>query len=105
MMSGEPALLSSHGLNGISTKWELLMVPDEILDDLEFEEKIRALPDRELIEFNARQLFLLRKDYQSVQNRLKRLENRDRKFYGIIGATGTFVGAIIVSGIEYIRKN
>ena len=74
----------------------------EFLNDLEFEERLGGMGDRELQEFIARQTYGVCILARSNERRIHLLENRGNKFIGIVGAIGAFVGAIIIAVIQYI---
>ena len=67
-----------------------------VLNDLDFENTIKEMDDREL------QLFTARLAY-SNSIRLFNLENVTRKRLGLVGGIGVFVGGIIIGAIDYIR--
>lgn len=80
----------------------------EFLDDMEFERSIGKMSDRELSEFTARQVYDVKivvgnntNNIEKNTNRIYKLEKKDRKWFGIIGLAGSFVGALIVVLIEH----
>ena len=73
----------------------------EMLGDLEFEQRIGELSDRELQEFTARQIFEARKVGADHEERIAGLEGRSRKAFMFSGGAGTFVGGIIVGIIDF----
>ena len=79
------------------------MSNDNMLGDLEFEQRIGELSDRELSEFTARQIFECRKDIHSNTKRIRTLEGKSRKIFAITGATGTMIGGAIVALINYFK--
>jgi len=74
----------------------------EFLNDLEFEEHLSGMGDRELQEFIARQTYSVYTLARSNERRINILERRGNKFIGIVGAIGAFVGAIIIAVINYL---
>lgn len=76
----------------------------EMLNDLEFEQRIGELNDRDLSEFTARQIFEARKDIHSNTKRIKSLEGKNKKIFAITGATGTIIGGAIVAIIEHFKR-
>jgi len=67
-----------------------------VLNDLEFEEKIKGMCDRELQEFTARLSY-------SNAIRIFALEGQNKRRLGITGGIGVFIGGIIIGVIEYFR--
>ena len=80
----------------------------EMLNEMEFDRRIKELDDRGLAEFNARQIYDIRTGLQKVKNRVTTLESRDHKTFGIVGGVGgvlgTAVGAAITTIWEKIRS-
>lgn len=74
---------------------------NEYLADLEVEEKIQKMSDRELLEFNARQTYDLCGAVAKHEKRISSLEGRNRKQSGIIGSIGGVIGAAVVAVITY----
>lgn len=74
----------------------------EFLSDMELENRIKGMNDRELLEFNTRQTYHAHVLSASNERRIVVLEKRDKKFFGFIGSIGTFVGAVIVAFIEFL---
>ncbi len=68
-----------------------------VLNDLDFENTIKEMDDREL------QLFTARLAY-SNSIRLFNLENVTRKRLGLVGGIGVFVGGIIIGAIDYFSR-
>lgn len=67
-----------------------------VLDDLEFETRIKEMGDRELLEFTAK---------LSYSNAIKiySLQGQNKKRLGLTGGIGVFIGGIIIAVIEYFR--
>ena len=76
----------------------------EMLGDLEFEQRIGELSDRELQEFTARQVFEVRKVSANHEQRIAGLEGRSRKAFAFSGGAGTFVGGVIVGLINFFYR-
>ncbi len=74
---------------------------DNLLNDLEFEQRIGELNDRELSEFTARQVFESRKDIQSNTRRIKTLEKKSNKIIAITGSASSMIGGAIVALINH----
>ena len=69
--------------------------------ELEFERNISALPDRELLEFVARQNYETCIRCEKHNTRITALENESKKISGITGGiAGTFT-AVIIGVINY----
>ena len=73
----------------------------EFINDLQVEQRIKEMNDRELMEFTARQVYDVCSIAGNNTKRIVSLERRGNKIMGIIGGVGTFVGAIIVAVINY----
>jgi len=73
----------------------------QFLNDLELEERITGMSDRELMEFTARQTYDVCNLARNNEQRIELLEKRGNKFIAVVGAVGTFIGAIIIAIINY----
>ena len=73
----------------------------QFLNDLELEERIAGMSNRELSEFTARQTYGVSLKASSNERRIVALEKRGNRFIGIVGAIGTFIGAIVIATINY----
>lgn len=74
---------------------------DYILNDLELEEKMRNMNDRQLLEFNVRQSYATTILAHSNEKRIKGLENRSRKAFALSGGAGTIIGGAIIAVINH----
>ena len=75
-----------------------------ILNDLEFEQKIQQMNDRELLEFTARQTYgacLLAADNKKHINNL---EKRDRKAFSLVSGLGAFFGAAVAVIVDFFIR-
>ena len=72
----------------------------KFLNDLEFEDHLKDMSDRDVLEFTARQTYNVCQLASSNERRINILERRGNKFIGIVGAVGAFVGAIIIAVIN-----
>ena len=72
-----------------------------ILNDMEFEQNIRQMNDRQLLEFTARQTYGVCLLAESSEKRIDILERRDRKTFSIIGGLAAFFGAAVVAIINF----
>jgi len=75
-----------------------------ILDEMEFEEKTRGMSDRKLLEFTARQYYILAIFANKTEKRVTGLENRSRRAFGLTGGAGAFIGAAIAALIDFIIR-
>lgn len=73
----------------------------EFLDDLELEKRLASMSVRDLLEFTARQTYDVCNLAGSNERRIVSLEKKGNKFMGSIGLVGAFIGAIIVTVINY----
>lgn len=73
----------------------------EFLNDLELEEHLKDMSDREVIEFVARQTYDVCNLAGSNERRIILLEKRGNRFIGIVGAFGAFIGAIVIAVVNY----
>ena len=79
------------------------MARNEYLDDMELENRITSMPDRELSEFTAREVCKANRRIDTNCKRLDSLESRSNKFTAGIASLGVFIGGIIVGVVEYLR--
>lgn len=77
---------------------------ENLLNDMEFEQRLTELEGDELTKFLARQLYAHCKSEAGHGSRIGALESRDRKVFGYIGALGTFVGGLAVGLINFIMN-
>jgi len=75
-----------------------------MLNDLEFESKIKTMADRELLEFTARQVFSVSQLCPTHHKRIKSLENRDKKNFAITGGVGAIIGTVLASALDYLLR-
>lgn len=73
----------------------------EFLNDLELEDRLKDMSDREIIEFVARQTYDVCNLAGSNERRIVLLEKRGNKFIGGVGVIGAFIGAIVIAVINY----
>lgn len=78
------------------------MGSNEVINDLDFEEKILSMGTRELLEFTARQVYDVACDQPKIKKRLAVLESRDKKFFGIVGSLSGIIGAAIAALINHL---
>lgn len=75
-----------------------------ILNDIEFEQKILRMNDRELLEFTARQTYGVCLLAADNKKRIDGLERRDRKAFSVTGGLGAFFGAAIAMIAEFFIR-
>lgn len=75
-----------------------------MLNDLEFEEKIQRMNDRELLEFTARQTYDVCLLAADNKKRINSLEKRDRKTFNLTGGLGAFFGAAIAVVADFFIR-
>ena len=75
-----------------------------VLNDLELEEKMRDMSDRQLLEFNTRQSYATTILAHSNEKRIKGLENRSKKAFALSGGVGTLIGGVIIGMINYFTN-
>lgn len=79
-------------------------MPDGMLNEAEFENEMKEMSDRQLIEFTARQVFGIHTNCKKEDIRIKALESRDKKTFGLSGGAGAVFGGIMVAIIDYFTK-
>ncbi len=67
-----------------------------MLEEMDFEGKMKTMTDRALIEFIARQSYETCQAVDAHNKRIEAIEGRDRRAYGLAGLAGG-----VVSGIGY----
>jgi len=80
----------------------------EFLNDMEFETKLNEMGDNqlELLKFVARQQYQTSKLCPVHNARIKSLENKNKKLFGVVGSIGAIIGSIIAVIVDYIlRRN
>ena len=78
---------------------------NNILNDLNFEEKIKKLDDRPLLEFIARQTYEITGKCRSYDKDITLLKNGDRKVSSILGGISGTITAIIIGIIGWFIRN
>ena len=80
---------------------------DRLNDQLEFEENIRKMDDRELLEFTARQVYSVRELCPLHEKRLKVLEDidkHDKRRLSLSGSVGGLIAGGVVALLDYFSK-
>lgn len=72
-----------------------------ILNDMDFEEKIHQMNDRELLEFTARQMYDVCLLAADNKKRINSLEKMDRKAFSLTSTIGAFFGAAVAILSEF----
>ena len=81
-------------------------MPNGINYELDFEKRITEMPDRQLLEFVARQTFEITGKCKIYDMKITSLESGDRKVSGIMGGiTGTVVAVIIGVINHFINRS
>ena len=76
-------------------------MPNEILNELDFETKIKPMNNRELLEFNSRQVYELCSTVASHGKRIHMVEKKSGRIIGGAAAIGTGIGAAVIAAISY----
>jgi len=74
---------------------------NEFISDLELEQHIKTLGDRELMEFMARQVYDVSGVVTKHGKRISALEGRGKKETGLTGGIGAVIGGAAVAVINY----
>lgn len=77
---------------------------DEMLDDLRFDNKIKVMPDRDLLEFVAVQVHEISLVCPTHSDRLTQLESSSKKIAGNAGALGGGIAAGFGAILIFILK-
>jgi len=72
------------------------------MDDLELEHSIKTMDNRELLEFTARQSYDTCVKVGINDNRITKLENKDKKTASLIGGTSGIIGAAVVAVLNWL---
>ena len=75
-----------------------------MLNDMEFEQKIHQMGDRELLEFTARQMYDVSLLAADSRKRIDTLEKRDRKAFSVTGGLGAFFGAAVAAITDFLIR-
>lgn len=76
----------------------------DMLNDAEFESRVRGMSDRQLSEFTARQLFDHCQQNALSDKRITDLEGGSRKLSGITGGVTALVTSVVIGIISYFTK-
>ena len=74
------------------------------LNDLELEQAIKQMDDRQLLEFTARQTYDVSNLSANHEKRIYRLESRTKKEIGASGGIGAVLGIAIASAIDFFLR-
>ncbi|KKM76873.1 hypothetical protein LCGC14_1375710 [marine sediment metagenome] len=73
----------------------------EFLNDLEFEEYIKEMTSRKLLEFNSRQIYDICAVVAQHEKRLITVEKKSNRIVGGAAAIGTGIGALVIAVVSY----
>jgi len=76
----------------------------EIINELDYRQRIKIMGDRELSEFTAFQVYETCIIVQNHGKRIEKMESRDRKTFGYVGGIGGLIGAIIAGTIDFFIR-
>ncbi len=79
-------------------------MPSGIIQELEFEKRISGMPDRQLLEFVARQNWETCLRCESHDTRIKILETGSKSISGIMGGISGAITGIIIGIINYFTN-
>ena len=77
-------------------------MPNGMNYEMDFEKHMRDMPDRQLLEFMARQIFEVCGKVQLNETRLIALEGQNRKWAGIAGGIAGALAGIILGAINWL---
>ena len=80
-------------------------MPNEIINDMDFEQRMVDMPDRKLLEFVARQTLEITVRCKVYDTKIASIEAGDRKVSGIMGGISGTITAIVISVINYFTTN
>lgn len=81
------------------------MASKSMLNGMEFQQRMKSMKDRELLEFTANQVYETCLRCESHESRLKMLEARDHKTFGIVSALAAGLGyGIAVAVNMFVKK-
>jgi len=75
-----------------------------MLNRIEFDEHIKKMTNRDLLEFIAWQTYDVVILADNNKNRITKMESRNKKFMGFVGAGGSLVGAALVTVIDFFMQ-
>jgi len=76
----------------------------ELINEMDYRERIKAMGERELSEFTAMQIYeacLIQKQHDK---RITSLERRDRRSFGYTGGIGGVIGAALAVLVEFLFR-
>ena len=76
-------------------------MPNGIINELDFEKRIREMADRQLLEFVARQTFEITGKCRTYDAQIASLEAGNRRASSVIGGITGTITAIIIGIINY----
>jgi len=76
----------------------------ELINELDYRQRIKIMPDRQLLEFTAMQVYETSLIVQAHDKRIYKLESRDRKTFGFTGGLGACLGAAVAVIIDFFAR-
>jgi len=73
----------------------------QVISDIEYEQHIKYMDDRQLLEFTARQVYDLCVKVSEDRKRIEALERIDKKAFSIVSGLGAFAGAAIAVIVDF----
>ena len=74
------------------------------LNDIELEQAIKQMDDRQLLEFTARQTYAVSNLAFTNEKRIGRLESRSKKELRATGGIGAILGVAIASALDFLLR-
>jgi len=75
----------------------------DLINEMDFRERIKTMPDRELSEFTALQVYETCTIVQSHEKRIISLETRDRRWAGIGAGIGTVFATVVYAIMNFFK--
>jgi len=79
-------------------------MPNEIISDMDFEQRMVGMPDRKLLEFVARQTLEITDRCKVYDTKIASIEAGDRKVSSIMGGISGTITAIVIGVIGYFTN-
>ena len=74
-----------------------------MLNEMDFEQRIKKMPDRDLQEFTARQIFSVCKRCERHEKRIINLETLDRRMIVAGGGVGAVISGAVYAIIQLVK--
>lgn len=75
-----------------------------LINEMDYQERIKIMPDRQLSEFTATKVYETLVIVQNNVKRISKLESKDRKTFGLTGGIGGVIGAAIAVFVEFFIR-